>query len=162
MFPEGVGQALEPPGENLAHHGVVVNADDILYLEAAVVGSPGLAVLEDDHAADGVRALYIGYVVALDAVGRFGEAERFLEVVHSLAVVGGFVNPADGELFEALGGVLRYHLDQLSLLAALGDVKLDRSPPLGSQPRLDGVHVVGQALEQDTARDVGVGGVELL
>ena len=52
--------------------------------------------------------------------------------------------------------------DQLSLLSALGDVKLNRSPPLGSEPRLYRLHVVGEALEEYPARDVWVGGVELL
>ena len=62
-----------------------------LDLEPAVLAGPGLAVLEDDHAADRLAALEVADVVALDPQRRTGQAERrrqLLEGGQRLALVG--------------------------------------------------------------------------
>ncbi len=65
--------------DDFAHGGEVVDAGDGFDLEFAVVGFFHGAVFPDDHGGDGVGALDVGDVEALDALGEFGEGEGVLE-----------------------------------------------------------------------------------
>jgi hypothetical protein len=57
----------QPPGQDLLHGRVVVVAGNLPDPEAAVVGRPGQAVLQNDHGTDVGRPLDVAHVVTLDA-----------------------------------------------------------------------------------------------
>jgi len=81
----------ETAPEHLLVAGEVVRALDAPHTEAAVLAGPRPALLEDDHAAHGAGALDGADVVALDARGGRGEAERIGQLrqrLERLALVG--------------------------------------------------------------------------
>ena len=125
----GGGQAAEAAAEHFPHTGIVVDAIHRLYLEAAVVGRFGAAVLEHHHTADQAGALDVGDVVTLHALGGSGEAELFLKVGDGLVDNVGVVQPLDPGLGEALAGVFGHYVEEFLVLAALGIEELDGSAP---------------------------------
>ena len=87
--------------------------------EAAVLAAARPALLEDDHAADRVRALDRRDVVALDAQRRRAQPKRAGKLVERgerLAFVG---QPAGLIATERVRGIARREVHQLSPLAAL-------------------------------------------
>ncbi len=140
----------------------VVGPLDGLDAEPPVLAAARLALLEDDHAADRFAALEVADVVALDAGRRAGQAERvgqLLERGQRLALVD---QPAGLLLRERLGGVARGERHQLALLAALGELEMDRTAAAVGEERLEVGDVVGQGRQVDLARDGGRARVVLL
>ena len=76
----------EPAAQHLLVAGEVVRARTVRS-EPAVLAGPWLALLEDDHAADRVRALDVRDVVALDAQRRAGQAERRGQLLEAASVL---------------------------------------------------------------------------
>jgi hypothetical protein len=117
-----VQQALVAAADDLAHGGEVVDAGDGLDLELAVVGLLHRAVFPDDHGGDGLGALDVGDVEALDARGRLFEGERVLQR---------FLDGLDAGLEDAealvvgLLGVEADEVDEGALFAALRGEDLD-------------------------------------
>ncbi len=152
-------EAFVAAADDLAHGGEVVDAGDGLDLEFAVVGLLHRAVFPDDHGGDGLGALDVGDVEALDAAGEFFEGECVLQ---------GFLNGLHAGLEDAealvvgLLGVLADEVDEGALFAALRGEDLDAAVgAFGEQLGEDGA--VGEVDgDQDGARDVVLVEVELL
>src|SRR5579859_3671724 len=115
-------EALVAAMDDLAHGGEVVDAGDGLDLELAVVGLLHAAVLPDDHGSDGLRALDVGDVEALDALWEFFKSQRVLQRLLDGLLVG--LEDAEA-LVVGLAGVLAYKVDERAFVAALGRGDLD-------------------------------------
>ena len=72
-------QSLVAARDYLAHGSKIVHAFDGADDEFAVVRLLHLAVFPHHHRGHGFRALNVGDVEALDALGQFGQAEGFLQ-----------------------------------------------------------------------------------
>ena len=126
------------------------------------MGFLGLGVLEDDHGADRVSPLDVGYVVALDSPGRVGQAQRFLQLGHGGIHRGSVRQLLDTQLFETLRGILGDHLHQTPFLAALRHVDANAALPFLAQPLHDAVRFFEAMLHEDARRHIRRGVVELL
>ena len=81
------------------------------------MGFLGHALLEDHHAAHRCRALGVGNVVTLDAVGRRRQAQGGLQLGQGLLLAVGIGLPLRLERRQGFGGILGGHLHQLALLS---------------------------------------------
>ncbi len=143
--------------------GEVVRPLHGLDAEPPVFPGPRLAVLEHDHAADRLRALEVGDVVALDAERRPRQAQGFGQLLQGgerLAMVG---QPARVLAGERIRRVPCGQIHECPLLATPGNAQVDRATPLLRKEVLE----VGHALPHPgwhvyLARDRGRAGVVLL
>ena len=108
--------ALVAAADDLAHGGEVVDAGDGLHLELAVVGLLHRAVLPNDHRCDGLRALDVRDVEALDAPRQLGQHEQVLQRLLNCLLRGLQHTEA---LIVALLRVLADEVDERALLATL-------------------------------------------
>src|SRR4029077_13738540 len=93
--------------------------------EPPVLAGAGLAVLEDDHAADRLAPLEVADVVALDARWGSRQSERIGELLEGCQRLAVVRHPACLLPRERLTGVPRGQCQQLPLLAALRDAHVD-------------------------------------
>ena len=114
----------------------------------------GAALFENDHRADGVLALDVRDVVALDPYGQRRQLQPRLEVVQQRGGPLRVVIELDPHLSHRLGGIRGRLLEQLALLAALRDPDRDGAAAALGQPLLDQL-AVGQHLgNEDFLGDV--------
>ena len=126
------------------------------------MGFLGLGVLEDDHRADRVSPLNVGYVVAFDSPWRVGQAQRLLKLGHRGVHCGRVRQLLDTQLFETLRGILSDHLDQTPLLAALRHMDVNAALSFLAQPLHDAVRLFEMMLHEDARRYIGRSVIELL
>src|SRR6187402_2633109 len=129
--------------EDLVHRGEVVYARDAVDLELAIVGLLHLAVFPYDHGGDGLSALDVRDVEALDAFWRVGEAERILQGCGD----GGFARLQGTEaLIVRLLGVLADEIDQRAFFSAL---------------RCEDLYLVAGAVAEERGEEVAVAELEV-
>ena len=154
-----VADALVAAGDDFAHGGEVVDAEDGHDFELAIGGLVHLAVFPDDQGGDGFGALDVGDVEALDAAGQLGEHEGVGE---------GFLNGFARGLEDAealrvgLLGVLAGEVDEGTFFSALGDGDFDAVAGALGEQRGEGFAVVEVDGDEDGARNVVLVDVELL
>src|SRR6185312_1582275 len=117
--------ALIPPGDDLAHGGEIVDPVDGLDDELAVVALLHLAIFPDDHGCDGLCALDVRDVEALDALRRLGQGERILQCLRNGLRVR--LQYAEALVVRLLG-IVSGQVDQRTFIAALGNENLDLVP----------------------------------
>src|SRR5580704_1408400 len=104
--------------DHFAHRSEIVDALDGADDEFPVVRLFHLAVFPHHHRRDGLGALNVRDVETLDALGQFGQAERFLQFFLNLARVG--LEHAEALVVRLLGIVAR-KIDQRTLVPTLRD-----------------------------------------
>ena len=110
-------------------------------------------ILEDDHAADEIAALDVGYVVAFHSQGQGRQAQFFLELRHGLQDYVGVIQPFDTVLGQPLNGVLCNNVHQFLVLPPLWADQTHRSFAPGTKPVPDEVLVLGGVLDVNHGRD---------
>ncbi len=120
----------------------------------AVVVVPRAAVLENHHRPYGRVALDVRDVVALDALGRALEVERFRERGQHRLRAAAVVVRLDSHLLELLPGGLRQLGDQRPFAAALRHLYRDRASAPLSQPARQQLGLLDRAGKDDRAWDV--------
>ena len=139
-----------PPGDRLRQRGVVIGARHGLHFELPVACLVGLSVPEGDHAADAGAIAPVGDIVALDGAGRLWQTQHLCHLIQQLFLAG----IAAALPRQTLHGVGVGHLDQVRLVAPLGDIQLHLAPPLFVQGLLQRIAVRRQLVHRDDLGDL--------
>ena len=120
-------QAFIAARDHFAHGREIVHAFDRLDNELAVIGLLHLAVFPHHHRGDGLGALNVRNVKALDPLGQFGQGKSVLERFLDQARIR--LHHAEALVIRLLG-IVAGEIDQLALVATLRDGDVDsRGPP---------------------------------
>ncbi len=138
------GEARETAAQHLAHHGEIVVPGGGADVELAILALLEAARAGDDHAADRFGALNVAVVVNLDAARGRGEAEHLGDAFQKLGLGGAFSLTTA----QRLAGVEPRLIDDLALLAALGDGHLDAAA-LADGERLGQQSAAGRIVGQE-------------
>ena len=143
-------QSLEPPGQNLAHHGVVVAGLSrlVLDVEFPIVRLGEALRARDDHGADGAGPHDVAVVEHLDTAWHAWKPETLGDTFQQTALRRAFGEPAS----QRLAGVVECMLDEIRLGAALGQADFDVALCLQRQRLLEQRARGELVREQDEAR----------